>query len=204
MTTMPDIVLPVYSLPLALAFWGVYLWAFYIAEAGVISHTKQTRGDGPARAQDSLASLMLLTLAAKVSALLLAWFGIGIVSTGAVLPAFVAGLALMLGGSMLRRHCFKLLGASFTVEVRASADQPLVAAGAYRYLRHPAYLAGLLMLLGFGLSTASYVSAGLMLVTGFVVYARRIRFEEAALIDAMGERYRAYSATRKKIIPFIY
>ena len=201
---MPDIPLPVFSTPLALAFWALYLWAFYIAEAGVIRHTKQTRGEGPTRAQDCLASLMLLTLAAKVSALLLAWFGIGMLPARAVLPAFVAGLVLMLIGSILRRHCFKMLGASFTVEVRASAGQPLVATDANRYLRHPAYLAGLLMLLGFGLSTASYLSALLMLVTGLVVYARRIRFEEAALLDAMGERYRAYSVTRKKLIPFIY
>ena len=149
-------------------------------------------------------TLALLTLAAKVAALLLAWFGIGMLPARAVLPAFVAGLVLMLIGSILRRHCFKMLGASFTVEVRASAGQPLVATDAYRYLRHPAYLAGLLMLLGFGLSTASYLSALLMLVTGLVVYARRIRFEEAALLDAMGERYRAYSVTRKKLIPFIY
>lgn len=97
-----------------------------------------------------------------------------------------------------------MLGASFTVEVRASADQPLVASGAYRFLRHPAYLAGLLMLTGFGLATASLASALLMLATALFVYIRRINSEELALLDAMGERYRAYCATRRKIIPFIY
>ena len=201
---MLDNQLPVFSVPWAFMFWAVYICAFYIAEAGVIRHTKDTRGDGPERPQDSLASLMLLTLAAKIAALLLAWFGIGIVSAAAILPAFFAGLALMLLGSVLRRHCFKMLGASFTVEVRASADHPLVAQGAYRYLRHPAYLAGVMMLTCFGLATAGYLSALLMLVTALLVYIRRINAEELALLDAMGERYRSYCASRKKIIPFIY
>lgn len=201
---MTSLQLPVFSIPWAFAFWAVYLWAFYIAEAGVIRHTKETRGDGPERAQDSLASLMLLTLAAKIAALVLAWAGAGIVPARAVQPAFMAGLALMLLGSLLRRHCFRMLGPSFTVEVRASADQPLVAQGAYRFLRHPGYLAGILMLTGFGLATASYFSALIMLATGFFVYIRRINSEEKALLDAMGERYRVYAATRKKIIPFIY
>lgn len=107
-------------------------------------------------------------------------------------------------GCLLRRHCLKMLGACFTVEVRASADQPLVEKGAYRFLRHPGYFAGLLMLTGFGLATTSYLATLLMLVTGLFVYVRRINFEEAALNDAMGERYRAYCAVRKKMIPFIF
>lgn len=196
--------MPALSLPWALAFWAVYIWAFFVAEAAVIRHTKETRGDGPERAQDSLAILQLLTLAAKIGALVLAWLGIGLVGGPATMPVFFAGLALMLVGSLLRRHCFKMLGASFTVEVRASAEQPLVSQGAYRFLRHPGYLAGILMLAGFGLATTSMVSALLMLVTGLFVYIRRIDSEEKALLDAMGERYRSYAAGRKRLIPFIY
>lgn len=195
---------PVFSFPWALLFWGVYIWAFYISEAGVISYTKETRGTGPKLAQDSLAGLMLFTLAAKVSAISCAWFDIAIVPGDAVAAAFLAGVALMLLGSLLRRHCFKMLGASFTVEVRASADQPLVTNGAYRYLRHPGYFAGVMMLTGFGLATGSYLAVLIMSVSAVLVYVRRIKFEEAALLDAMGERYRVYCATRKKLIPFLY
>lgn len=201
---MIDLQSPVFSMPWAFAFWGVYIWAFFVSEAGVIRHTKDTRGDGPEPAQDSLAFLQLLALAAKLAALLLAWLGIGLVRKELSLPVFLAGLALMLLGSLLRRHCFRMLGASFTVEVRAGADQPLVSQGAYRFLRHPAYLAGILMLAGFGLGTTSVLSTGLMVVTGLLVYIRRIHAEERALVDAMGERYQSYAAARKRLIPFIY
>lgn len=201
---MPEVQLPIFSLPWALLFWVAYIWAFYISEAGVIKRTKDTRGSGPELAQDSLAGLMLFTLAAKISAIGCAWFNIAILPRGGVLIAFLTGVGLMLLGSLLRGHCFKKLGESFTVEVRASADQRLVTDGAYRYLRHPGYFAGVIMLFGFGLATGSYLAALIMLVSGVLVYVRRINFEEAALLDAMGERYRVYCATRKKLIPFLY
>lgn len=201
---MPYAQLPVFSLPWAFLFWGAYIWAFYVAEAGVIKHTKETRGSGPESAQDSLAVLMLLTLGAKVSAICLAWFHIAIVTDDWVMPVFMTGVGLMLLGSLLRRHCFNMLGSSFTVEVRASADQILVTSGAYRFLRHPGYFAGLLMLVGFGLATGSYLATLIMLASGMLVYSRRINSEEAALLDVMGERYRVYCATRKKLIPFLY
>jgi protein-S-isoprenylcysteine O-methyltransferase Ste14 len=196
--------LPIFSFPWALLFWGAYIWAFYISEAGVIRRTKETRGSGPELAQDSLAGLMLLTLVATVSAISCAWFNIAILPRDVVLLAFLVGVGLMLLGSLLRRHCFKMLGESFTVEVRASADQPLVTDGAYRYLRHPGYFAGVIMLLGFGLATGSWLAALMMLASGVLVYVRRINSEEAALLDAMGERYRVYCAPRKKLIPFLY
>ena len=201
---MADAELPIFLYPWAWLFWGAYIWAFYISEAGVISRTKDTRGSGPVLAQDSLAGLMLFTLAAKVSAISCAWFNIAILPQGGVMMAFLMGVGMMLLGSLLRRHCFKMLGESFTVEVRASADQPLVTDGAYRYLRHPGYFAGVIMLSGFGLATGSYLAALIMFVSGVLVYVRRINSEEAALLDAMGERYRVYCATRKKLIPFLY
>lgn len=201
---MADAQLPIFLYPWAWLFWGAYIWAFYISEAGVISRTKDTRGSGPVLAQDSLAGLMLFTLAAKVSAISCAWFNIAILPQGGVMMAFLMGVGMMLLGSLLRRHCFKMLGESFTVEVRASADQPLVTDGAYRYLRHPGYFAGVIMLSGFGLATGSYLAALIMFASGVLVYVRRINSEEAALLDAMGERYRVYCATRKKLIPFLY
>jgi protein-S-isoprenylcysteine O-methyltransferase Ste14 len=201
---MPVAPLPLFSMPWTVAFWAVYVWAFYISEFGVIRHTKETRGAGPERPQDSLASLMLLTMAAKGAALLLAWYGVALVRDDAAMPVFWLGLTLMLAGSLLRRHCFKMLGSSFTVEVRASADQPLVSGGAYRLVRHPGYLAGMIMLTGFGLATTSFLATLIVLAAGLFAYTRRIDSEERAMLDAMGDRYRSYAATRKKLIPFIY
>src|SRR3954463_16648883 len=53
------------------------------------------------------------------------------------MTAFCLGIALVISGSLLRRHCFRMLGTSFTGDVRATSDQKVVEHGAYRILRHP-------------------------------------------------------------------
>jgi protein-S-isoprenylcysteine O-methyltransferase Ste14 len=35
-------------------------------------------------------------------------------------------------------------------------------------------------------------------------FLRRIRIEERALVEALGEQYRAYMRRTKRLIPFIY
>jgi protein-S-isoprenylcysteine O-methyltransferase Ste14 len=40
--------------------------------------------------------------------------------------------------------------------------------------------------------------------TGCRVYSRRVKAEEKALLDTIGEPYRAYMARTKRIIPFIF
>lgn len=110
----------------------------------------------------------------------------------------------MVSGSLLRRHCFRMLGESFTGDVRARADQQVVTRGAYALLRHPAYTAGTLMNIGIGVALGSWASAILLGVTSFAVYAYRIAVEERALLAAIGDPYRDFMSTRKRLIPYVY
>lgn len=73
-----------------------------------------------------------------------------------------AGLALLVAGGLLRRHCRRMLGPSFTGDVRARPGQRVVAAGAYRFVRHPSYTVGTIMNLDVGIVLGSWVSAGLL------------------------------------------
>jgi hypothetical protein len=64
-----------------------------------------------------------------------------IVPAAAIRPgavAFAAGMVILLGGLVLRGWSIKTLGEYFTGRVMVSADQPVVTAGPYRLLRHPA------------------------------------------------------------------
>ena len=117
---------------------------------------------------------------------------------------FFIGGALVIAGSLLRRHCFRMLGTSFTGDVRATADQIVVDRGAYRYLRHPSYAAGLLMNVGLGVALGSWMSVALIAVGSWLAYAYRISVEERALLTVIGEPYARFRATRKRLIPFIY
>lgn len=119
-------------------------------------------------------------------------------------PIFFAGVALMIAGSLLRRHCFRMLGTSFTGDVRASADQQVVTRGAYSILRHPSYTAATILNVGFALALGSWISVLTVFVMSFIVYSYRIAVEERALVGAIGEPYKQFMRSRKRLIPFVY
>lgn len=119
------------------------------------------------------------------------------------LAAFIAGLTLV-AGSLLRRHCWRMLGASFTGDVRVQAGQSIVTTGAYTRLRHPSYTAGILMHTGFGIALGSWGSALVLALVSLAIYSYRIHVEEQALVSALGQPYRHFLRGRKRLIPFIY
>lgn len=196
--------LPPFSLPWSVAFWVTYILAFFVSEASVVRHTKATQGDGPPVRQDSLASLTIIALGAKVFALVLAWYQVASISSSAKPWLFGFGILFMLLAAALRQHCFRMLGDAFTIDVRATHDQSIIERGAYKYVRHPSYLAGIVMMLGFGVATTSLAAAAVMLIAALYVYIRRIAFEEAALEQILGAKYIEYATTRKRLVPFLY
>src|SRR5437667_10269217 len=123
----------------------------------------------------------------------------------ALRPAvFGLGIVTIALGSLLRRHCWRLLGSSFTGDVRADPNQRIMTTGAYALLRHPSYSAGILMNIGLGLALGSWASTALLAAAAFAVYGYRIAVEERTLLRVVGEPYREFIRTRRRLIPFIY
>jgi protein-S-isoprenylcysteine O-methyltransferase Ste14 len=118
--------------------------------------------------------------------------------------AFFAGMATLIAGSLLRRHCWRQLGPSFTGDVRATPDQPIVTTGAYTMVRHPSYSAGILMNTGIGVALGSWGSTALLVLAACAVYAYRISVEERVLLAVIGEPYREFVRTRWRLIPYVY
>ncbi|MCE5290631.1 MAG: isoprenylcysteine carboxylmethyltransferase family protein [Nocardiaceae bacterium] len=114
------------------------------------------------------------------------------------------GLLFLWAGIALRLWCFRTLGAYFTFRVQTSADQVVVSTGPYRVLRHPSYAAILLVLIGIGLLYANWLSLALIVGVSFIGTLHRIRVEERELERDLGDRYRVFAATRKRIIPFVW
>jgi len=111
---------------------------------------------------------------------------------------------VMLAGSFLRRHCWRILGESFTGDVRARADQAVVDRGAYQWLRHPSYTGGLMIFGGIALTFANLLSLVLTLGATFAIYTYRVHVEERALLAAIGGPYARFMKTRKRFIPFLF
>jgi protein-S-isoprenylcysteine O-methyltransferase Ste14 len=185
--------------PYALLFWGLHVWAFW-PEFRIVRSARRE-----ATAQDAK-SLHVITWGmwiAYMAAYPMAWLPALQFGTRRV-AVFFAGLAVVSAGTLLRRHCWRMLGASFTGDVRAMPGQAVVTRGAYALLRHPSYTAGTLMNTGIGIALGSWGSALLLLVVSLAVYSYRIAIEEKALLAVIGAPYRQFLRSRKRLIPFVY
>lgn len=186
--------------PYALLYWAVIVWVFW-PELRIVFRAQRS----PTAKTDRSLQVILIGL----QAVYVAAYGLAFVHPLQVPPQyrvsmFFAGLAILVAGSLLRRHCWRMLGASFTGDVRASADQEVVTRGAYSILRHPSYTAGIILSMGIGIALGSWASAALMAIGAFAVYSYRMKVEERALLAAIGEPYRVFMNTRKRIIPWVY
>lgn len=192
----------VFVWPYALVFWLVLLWAF-TPEFMIISRARQRAAQPTSKDDGSMRVIMLGQWIGMLLGFSVAFARPLRVPTSAALPIFFTGIATLVAGSLLRRHCFRQLGEYFTGDVQARPNQPVIDRGAYRWVRHPSYTAGILMFAGIGLALGNWASLFFLVFSAAVVYAYRIKVEERALVAELGEPYVAYMRSRKRLVPFI-
>ncbi|HZT78327.1 MAG TPA: isoprenylcysteine carboxylmethyltransferase family protein [Vicinamibacterales bacterium] len=185
--------------PFALVFWGVFLWAF-VPEFFVVSGRRE-----PASTPLDANSKRAIMIGQPVAVLSAFWIAANVPS--GALPGrawwFAAGIAAIVCGRLLRRHCFRMLGASFTGSVIVSPEQLVIERGAYRNVRHPSYTAGMILFLGIGLALANAISVAVLLAIVAMTYVYRVRVEERALAAVIGDPYRQYMRRTRRFIPFV-
>jgi protein-S-isoprenylcysteine O-methyltransferase Ste14 len=117
---------------------------------------------------------------------------------------FAIGMVMLVTGVALRIWSFQALGRYFTFTVTVSPDQPVIAAGPYRLLRHPGYAGGVLATMGIGVMWGNWLSLATLTVLLLVFVIWRIRTEENALLATLGGRYRTYAAQHKRLVPLVW
>lgn len=187
------------SWPYAVVYWSVFLWA-YVPEFILNSRSRPLLG-----AQD--AGSFRLVMAVQGAALG-AGFAIAFNSHfGRLLHPrfwFVAGLAAMIAGRLFRLHCFRMLAESFTAVVVVRPGQQIVERGAYRWVRHPSYTAGMILFAGTMLALGNWLSVAVVLSAGAFAYSYRVHVEERALLQTLGEPYRAYMQRTRRFVPWLF
>lgn len=113
------------------------------------------------------------------------------------------GVALFIGGGVLRLWPVFVLGRRFSGLVAIQRDHRLVTTGIYRCIRHPSYLGLLINSLGWALAFRSGVGAILTALMVIPLVAR-IRSEEALLLSQFGREYEAFRQRTARLIPGIY
>ncbi len=120
-------------------------------------------------------------------------------------PEAFAGGAVSMAGLLLRCMAMSQLRGRFRLSPTVQTDRPyLTTDGCYGRIRHPGYLALILLTLGVCLLAAG-VSALAWAVPFALGLASRVQLEERLLASEFGDVYRNYqSAVRWRIVPGIF
>ena len=116
----------------------------------------------------------------------------------------IAALVVISGGLVLRWSAVLSLGKAFSSNVAIHATQKVLKTGLYRWMRHPSYTGLLLCILAVALHTRNWISFLIILVPCYAAILYRIYVEEKALLEELGDRYRAYAEHHKRLIPFVW
>jgi protein-S-isoprenylcysteine O-methyltransferase Ste14 len=119
-------------------------------------------------------------------------------------PFFYVGLLLMLSGILFRQWAIWMLGRFFSTKVRIVSDHRIVREGPYRYLRHPSYTGMLMILLGLGLASRTWLGTLIILALFSLVIGYRVIVEENALKTEFGKEYIEYAKRTKRLLPFLF
>jgi protein-S-isoprenylcysteine O-methyltransferase Ste14 len=185
----------------ALLYWGLYtIWI--AGELSILVRSFFRRG---AHTRDRgsflivLGSIFLGFTIANVLAVSVR----GAAIQGGHVAVFGVGLALMAVGIALRFYAVMVLGRFFTPVVMVGSDQHVVDTGPYRWIRHPSYTGVLLAITGVLVASANWLAlVGILPALAGLLY--RIRVEEQALSEELGEPYRSYMQRTKRLLPFLY
>ena len=111
------------------------------------------------------------------------------------------GLAVYLCFSWIQIWAYKSLGDSYSQDMVIFKDHKLADKGPYKLIRHPQYLSQILVDLGGGIATLSYILVPLAIVQ-VPILILRASFEEKLLSKHFKQEYEQYKKSRGFMIPF--
>ncbi|KAG1879541.1 hypothetical protein C8R48DRAFT_685999 [Suillus tomentosus] len=149
--------------------------------------------------------------------------GHGIRNTPITFP-FILSTTLAVAGGLVRWWCYRTLGRFFTFQISVRKGHHIVTTGPYAIIRHPAYTAGIMQLIGLVMLHGSPTSwlrhsgvldipglklavvswlAGITLLVINLVF--RVNEEDEALKSAFGDEWTRWArVVRYRLIPGIY
>jgi protein-S-isoprenylcysteine O-methyltransferase Ste14 len=128
---------------------------------------------------------------------------IALALTGPLVARQPLALALQVAGGLLGVWAAVAMRVgNFNISPEVRRDSVLVAAGPYRWIRHPMYLAVLMVAAALVADHFTLLRAGIGLVLAVDLLVK-LRFEERLLV-AHHPEYAAYAQRTARLIPFIY
>lgn len=113
-------------------------------------------------------------------------------------------LVAMCIGLGLRVWAVLTLGRFFTWFITVYDDHQVIRSGPFRLVRHPAYCGAWIHFVASLIFLHAWVGAALSLGFQLFAYVRRIRHEEAMMIERLGDNYQAYTREVKALVPLLW
>jgi protein-S-isoprenylcysteine O-methyltransferase Ste14 len=190
----------IYALPIP-ALWAA--WLIYWSVAAIGAKAAKRRESAASRAAHLIPLALAVLLIFRSPRNLPSWAEFlserFLASTDAGYGIGVVLVALGLGFSVWAR---RLLGGNWSGTVTVKENHELIRTGPYRVVRHPIYTGLLLAFTGSAIAIGEWRGVVAVLLVVFAFY-RKIRLEERWMTDTFGERYGAYRAETKALIPFL-
>ena len=182
------------ALQLTLACWAVLELGLRVRE--------RLQGRGGAARDRATRALIAVALGAAIALAAVTASWVTALRIGG--PYRVAGLIVMWLGLAIRFWAIAALGRAFRTTVEVDPGQAVVSTGPYRWVRHPSYSGLLLIVAGFGVAVGNWLALVICIVLPLPALLQRIQVEEAELTNVLGDRYSAYQAQTKRLIPGLW
>jgi protein-S-isoprenylcysteine O-methyltransferase Ste14 len=98
----------------------------------------------------------------------------------------------------------KSIGPNISETVLTKREHVLVTHGPYRWVRHPLYITGLLLLISATLIASNWLIGTLTVVAAIAIRYIVIPTEEAALLEKFGDHYREYMMHAGRLLPNLH
>jgi protein-S-isoprenylcysteine O-methyltransferase len=133
---------------------------------------------------------MIFAMSDDPTARMISWLGV---------PVLVSGMVFMIGG-------WYSLGECFSTDAEVLTDHKVKNSGLLRYVMHPAYSGIIQCLLGASISSTSLVAVAWCLGLVAPLWLRRAKYEEALLIENLGDPYKEYAEQTKwrRLVPTFF
>lgn len=178
------------------------LYAVWIASEILIAILTRTRRGNAANIHDR-GSMLILWLVIFSSITACQWISATHAPDmfGGTFVLKISAIVVIAAGLAIRLAAVFSLGKAFSANVAIRESQQLNQSGLYSVVRHPSYLGLVLIFLAVGLHSRHWLSCAFAVIPPTAALLYRIRIEEAALQQAFGDEYAAYSKRTKRLIP---
>jgi protein-S-isoprenylcysteine O-methyltransferase Ste14 len=120
-----------------------------------------------------------------------------------IAPIAWLGLLPLCGSLWLFRRSHVDLGRNWSISLEVRKHHTLVKTGVYRLIRHPMYSSFLLLGLSQMLLLPNWLAGASGLIGATLLIVFRVGREERMMLQTIGDEYRAYMATAKRLIPWV-